>query len=218
MEKTLDHISRYPALPVYYNDDIQTCTEVVNACYHGGIRVFEFVNRGDKAPENFSRLLAYQKEHWPDLLLGIGTIKTAAMAKVFIELGARFIVSPVVKAEIAEETLRRGILWVPGCMTPTEISMAEDLGAPLVKLFPGDALGTGFLKAIKPLFPGMRFMPTGGVNPTSESIRGWLDAGVSAVGLGSKLFAAPEGASGYSWLQERCRELMEWVAGYNEQR
>ncbi|GGG81936.1 bifunctional 4-hydroxy-2-oxoglutarate aldolase/2-dehydro-3-deoxy-phosphogluconate aldolase [Parapedobacter pyrenivorans] len=211
MKKTLDHILKYPVLPVYYHDDIQTCTEVVNACYQGGIRVFEFVNRGDKAPENFAQLLAYQRKYWPDLLLGIGTIKTAAMAAAYTEIGAEFIVSPVVKEEIADITLKKRILWVPGCMTPTEISMAEDLGAPLVKLFPGDTLGTGFLKSIKPLFPTMRFMPTGGVNPTEESISGWFDAGVSAVGLGSKLFAKPEGATGYGWLADRAKELMGWV-------
>jgi len=213
MKSTLNHILKYPVLPVYYNDDIQTCIEVVNACYAGGIRVFEFVNRGERAPENFSRLLAYQREYWPDLLLGIGTIKTAAMATAYVEMGAKFIVSPVVKPAIAEVTLARDILWVPGCMTPTEISMAEDLGAPLVKLFPGDTLGTGFLKSIKPLFPTMLFMPTGGVNPTEESISSWFGAGVSAVGLGSKLFAQPEGATGYDWLADRSRELMGWVKG-----
>src|SRR5690606_29677735 len=117
------------------------------------------------------------------------------------------------KPEIAEAALTGDVLWVPGCMTPTEISLAEDLGAPLVKLFPGDTLGAGFLKSIKPLFPGMRFMPTGGVNPTEESISGWFDAGVSAVGLGSKLFAKPEGAAGFGWLTDRSRELMHWVNG-----
>lgn len=217
MENTLKHILNYPVLPVYYDDDIQTCTEVVNACYQGGIRVFEFVNRGDKAPENFAQLLSFQKENWPDLLLGIGTIKTAAMASAYIAMGAKFIVSPVVKAEIAEVTLEKNILWVPGCMTPTEISLAEDLGAPLVKLFPGDTLGTGFLKGIKPLFPAMRFMPTGGVNPTRESISGWFDAGVSAVGLGSKLFARPAGATGYEWLVQRSSDLMGIVEGYSQQ-
>jgi len=217
MENTLKHILQYPVLPVYYNDDIQTCTEVVNACYQGGIRVFEFVNRGDKAPENFSQLLSFQKENWPDLLLGIGTIKSAAMASAYIAMGAKFIVSPVVKTEIAEVTLKKNILWVPGCMTPTEISQAEDLGAPLVKLFPGDTLGTGFLKGIKPLFPAMRFMPTGGVNPTAESISGWFDAGVSAVGLGSKLFAKPAGTAGYDWLVERSNELMRIVSSYAKQ-
>lgn len=211
MEHTLKHILNYPVLPVYYNDDIQTCLEVVNACYQGGIRVFEFVNRGEKAPENFSRLLAHRQEHWPDLLLGIGTVKTAAVAQAYIDRGATFIVSPVVKAEIAEVTLQKDILWVPGCMTPTEISVAEDLGAPLVKLFPGDTLGTGFLKAIKPLFPQMRFMPTGGVNPTKESIAGWFEAGVSAVGMGSKLFAKPEEATGYNWLVQRASEVMAAV-------
>ncbi|WP_257668794.1 bifunctional 4-hydroxy-2-oxoglutarate aldolase/2-dehydro-3-deoxy-phosphogluconate aldolase [Parapedobacter tibetensis] len=211
MEKTLDHILAHPILPVYYHDDLQTCINVVNACYQGGIRVFEFVNRGDSAPENFSQLLSYQKENWPGLLMGIGTIKNAAMAKAYIDIGAKFIVSPVVKPEIAEITLQKDILWVPGCMTPTEISLAEDLGAPLVKLFPGDTLGAGFLKAIKPLFPAMRFMPTGGVNPTKESITSWFDAGVSAVGLGSKLFAKPEGETGYDWLTERSKELMRWV-------
>lgn len=217
MKNTLEHIINYPVLPVYYNDDIQTCTEVVNACYQGGIRVFEFVNRGDKAPENFSQLLSFQKENWPGLLLGIGTIKSAAMASAYVAMGAEFIVSPVVKAEIAEVTLEKNILWVPGCMTPTEISLAEDLGAPLVKLFPGDTLGTGFLKGIKPLFPAMRFMPTGGVNPTEESISGWFDAGVSAVGLGSKLFTKPEGATGYDWLVQRSRELMRVVNAYTQQ-
>lgn len=211
MKQILDHILAYPVLPVYYHDDIQTCMEVVNACYQGGIRVFEFVNRGEKAPENFAQLLAFQKQNWPDLLLGIGTIKTAAMASAYVEMGARFIVSPVVKADIAAVTLKRDVLWVPGCMTPTEISLAEDLGAPLVKLFPGDTLGAGFLKSIKPLFPTMRFMPTGGVNPTEESISGWFDAGVNAVGLGSKLFAKPADTTGYDWLVERCSHLMRAV-------
>ena len=212
MENTLKHILQYPVLPVYYNDDIQTCIEVVNACYQGGIRVFEFVNRGDKAPENFAQLLAFQQKNWPDLLLGIGTIKTAAMASTYTAMGAKFIVSPVVKAEIAEVTLKQGILWVPGCMTPTEISLAEDLGAPMVKLFPGDALGTGFVKGIKPLFPSMRFMPTGGVNPSADSISGWFAAGVSAVGMGSKLFAKPEGPTGYDWLVQRSRDLMQIIS------
>lgn len=211
MEKTLEHILKYPVLPVFYNDDIQTCVEVVDACYRGGIRVFEFVNRGERAPENFSKLLEYQKEHWPELLLGIGTVKTAEVASMYIERGAEFIVSPVVKPELAEVTLKQGLLWVPGCMTPSEISMAEDLGAPLVKLFPGDMLGAGFLKSIRPLFPTMRFMPTGGVNPTKESISGWFDAGVSAVGLGSKLFAKPDGAAGFDWLADRSKALMGWV-------
>jgi len=211
MKNTLDHILAYPVLPVYYNDDPQTCIDVVNACYEGGIRVFEFVNRGANALENFRRLLEYRNTSLPELKLGIGTIKNAATATQYINAGADFIVSPVVKAEIAEVTLAQNILWIPGCMTPTEISLAEDLGAPLVKLFPGDTLGTKFLKAIKPLFPTMRFMPTGGVSPDEQNVAEWFAAGVSAVGMGSKLFAQPAGATDYQWLAERARDLIGWV-------
>jgi len=212
MKDALAHILSYPVVPVYYHDDIQTCIAVVDACYAGGIRVFEFVNRGDQALRNFAHLLEHRQSHWPDLLLGIGTIKTADTASTYVDVGAAFVVSPIVKEEIAAPTLGRGVLWIPGCMTPTEIAQAEALGAPLVKLFPGDILGPAFLKAVKPLFPGMRFMPTGGVNPTRESLTGWFDAGVSAVGLGSKLFARPEGAAGYDWLTDRSRDLMTWVS------
>lgn len=213
MDKVLAHILKFPVLPVYYHDDPQTCIAVVEACYRGGIRVFEFVNRGALALPNFQELLAYRDAHLPDLLLGIGTIKDAATATAFVNVGADFVVSPIVKAEIAAATLEQQVLWVPGCMTPTEIDLADSMGAPLVKLFPGDTLGPGFLKAVKPLFPQMKFMPTGGVNPDPESIRQWFDAGVSAVGLGSKLFAAPEAAGDYLWLEERCRRLMDGL-GY----
>lgn len=212
MDKILEKIAQHPVIPVYYHDDSATCIEVVKASYAGGIRIFEFVNRGAKALENFKILLDYKKEHMPDLLLGIGTIKTAAQAQDFIDAGADFIVSPIVTKEIAAVTLDKGILWIPGCMTPTEIALAESLGAPLVKLFPGDTLGTGFLKAIKPLFPNVKFMPTGGVDVAEDNIRGWFNAGVYSVGLGSKLFNAPSDANDYSWLSERADKLFGWIA------
>src|SRR5690606_6797581 len=161
---------------------------------------------------NFRILLEYKKAHFPDLLLGIGTIKTAEQAQDFIELGADFIVSPIVTKEIAAVTLDNGILWIPGCMTPTEIALAESLGAPLVKLFPGDTLGAGFLKAIKPLFPNLKFMPTGGVDVSEESLRSWFDAGVLAVGMGSKLFSAPTDATDYAWLSARVAHLFRIVS------
>lgn len=211
MKEILDHILAYPVLPVYYHDDPQTCIDVANACYEGGIRVFEFVNRGANALENFKHLLEFRNAHLPELKLGIGTIKDADTATQYLKAGADFIVSPIVKKEIAEVTLHRNVLWIPGCMTPTEINLAEDLGAPLVKLFPGDTLGTKFLKGIKPLFPTMRFMPTGGVSPDEQNISEWFNAGVSAVGMGSKLFARPDGATGYDWLSERARQVIGWV-------
>ena len=117
----------------------------------------------------------------------------------------------IVTFVVGDETLNKGILWIPGCMTPTEIALAERLQAPLVKLFPGDTLGPKFLKAIKPLFPQVKFMPTGGVDVEEQNIQSWFDAGVFSVGLGSKLFAAPQGAEGYDWLVERVKQLMSMV-------
>lgn len=211
MSKILDLIAQYPAIPVYYHEDENICIEVLTACYEGGIRVFEFVNRGPKALDNFEALLAYKKEHFPDLALGIGTIKTAAQARLFVEKGAEFIVSPIVDVQIAKETVEKGVDWIPGCMTPTEIALAESLGVSLVKLFPGDTLGPKFLKAIKPLFPNLKFMPTGGVDVEKQNIDEWFGAGVFSVGLGSKLFSAPNDADGYNWLVDRVKLLMELV-------
>jgi 2-dehydro-3-deoxyphosphogluconate aldolase/(4S)-4-hydroxy-2-oxoglutarate aldolase len=210
---TLSIIQQYPVIPVYYHDDADTCIAVINACYAGGIKVFEFTNRGHRAIQNFKLLLQYRNNHLPELKLGIGTIKTAAQAEEYIRLGADFIVSPIIKKELAEITSAKDILWIPGCMTPTEIALAEELEAPLVKLFPGDTLGPGFLKAIKPLFPALKFMPTGGVELDKEGIDKWLNAGVTAIGFGSKLFQAPENTSGYNWLTERCLSLINLING-----
>ena len=210
MNEVLKLIGGNPVIPVYYNDNIDSCKDVLTKCYKGGIRVFEFVNRGVNARENFKQLLTFKSEHFPDLKLGIGTIKTGEQAKEFIALGAEFIVSPIIKKKIAEITAKHGLLWIPGCMTPTEIAKAEELGASLVKLFPGDSLGPNFLKAIKPLFPDLKFMPTGGVDTTEENIRTWKQAGIYAVGLGSKLFSPPADESGEDWLSERCKLLLKW--------
>lgn len=211
VSNSLKVIQEYPVIPVYYHDDAQTCLEVLKASYAGGIRVFEFTNRGAKAPDNFKVLLDYRNEHLPELKLGIGTIKTVEQAKAYIQLGADFIVSPIVRADLAEVAAAHDIFWIPGCMTPTEINLAEELGATLVKLFPGDTLGPGFLKAIKPLFPNLKFMPTGGVDVNKENIDTWLNAGVTSLGFGSKLFQQPENATDYSWLTERCQLLMTLV-------
>lgn len=176
-------------IPVFYHDSAEISAEVLKACYEGGIRVFEFTNRGENARHNFSVLRDLKTTSMPDLYLGIGTIKNAAEAKQFIDIGADFIVSPVVDTETGAYCKEQNVLWIPGCMTPTEISVAEKSGAPLVKLFPGSALGPGFVKAIKPLFPAMKFMPTGGVEPEKENLKSWFDAGVVCVGMGSNLLS-----------------------------
>lgn len=211
-KNTLEAIQNYPVIPVYYHEDADTCLAVVNACYKGGIRIFEFTNRGENAIENFKILLKFRNDNLPDLQLGIGTIKTVEQAQEYINIGADFIVSPIVKAELAKLTSENDVLWIPGCMTPTEINLAEELGAPLIKLFPGDTLGPGFLKAIKPLFPALKFMPTGGVDVNKENIENWLNAGVTALGFGSKLFQNPaEVTTDYAWLTDRCKLLVKLV-------
>lgn len=186
-EIILSAFERSKVIPVFYHDDPEVCCEVMQACYDGGIRVFEFTNRGENARRNFSIMRDRKLQHMPDMYLGIGTIKNAADAKTFTEMGADFIVSPIINPAIAEYCNGAGIFWVPGCMTPTEIALAEENKAQLVKLFPGSSLGPGYVKAIKPLFPTMKFMPTGGVEPEAANLKSWFDAGVVCVGMGSNL-------------------------------
>ncbi|MBV8255621.1 MAG: bifunctional 4-hydroxy-2-oxoglutarate aldolase/2-dehydro-3-deoxy-phosphogluconate aldolase [Chitinophaga sp.] len=174
-------------IPVFYHEDVNVCLEVLQACYDGGLRVFEFTSRGAAARANFTAMLERKKATMPEMYLGIGTIKNAADAAFFADAGADFIVCPIVDPATAEICHQRQITWIPGCMTPTEIALAEKNGAGLVKLFPGNVLGPGFAAAIKPLFPGLKFMPTGGVEPTAASMKSWFDTGVICVGMGSNL-------------------------------
>lgn len=176
-------------IPVFYHDDAAICLDVLQACYDGGLRVFEFTSRGENARKNFAALRDRKVASMPDLYLGIGTIKNAADAAVYAGMGADFIVCPVTDPETAAYCQSAPITWIPGCMTPSEIAVAEKNGAQLVKLFPGNVLGPGYVKSIKPLFPQLKFMPTGGVEPTQISMDAWFDAGVVCVGMGSNLLS-----------------------------
>lgn len=176
-------------LPLFYHADQQVCLEVTKALYRAGIRAIEFTNRGEAAFENFKALIAFRNESMKDLLLGIGTIRTGEQATKFIEAGADFLISPVFDPAVWNIAFKNKVLWIPGCMTPTEIHVAENAGCKLVKLFPGNVLKPSFVSAIKELFPAMDFMPTGGVEVDKENISEWFKAGVSAVGLGSKLIS-----------------------------
>lgn len=178
---------RSKIIPVFYHDDEEVCCKVMEACYAAGIRVFEFTNRGEHARRNFATMRDRKLVDMPDMYLGIGTIKNGEDAKAFAGAGADFIISPITDVSIADACKAEDIVWVPGCMTPSEIAAAEKTGARFVKLFPGSLLGPEFVTAVKPLFPAMKFMPTGGVAPTKESIQTWLDAGVICVGMGSNL-------------------------------
>lgn len=178
----------YPLVPVFYHPDIATCKTVLQAAYDGGVRVFEFTNRGENALEVFSGLVKYAAEHCPDLVLGIGTIATGESAQQFIDAGAAFVVQPFTTPEVGEVCRKNGIPWIPGTMTVTEIQQATTLGAEMVKIFPGNILGSAYIKALRGPLPKVKIMVTGGVEPTEASLEEWFSAGVNAVGLGSQLF------------------------------
>ena len=176
------------AIPLYYNPDINITKEVISSCYRGGMKIFEFTNRGDFAHEQFAELFKWAKTEMPDLILGVGTVVEAGTCSIYIQMGANFIVSPLLNEEMARVCNRRKVLWVPGCATASEIGRAEELGAELVKLFPGPTVGgANFLKAYLGPCPWTNIMPSGGVSPTSENLTEWFNAGAYCVGMGSQL-------------------------------
>jgi 2-dehydro-3-deoxyphosphogluconate aldolase/(4S)-4-hydroxy-2-oxoglutarate aldolase len=175
-------------VPLFYNPDPQVCKEVIAACHAGGARVFEFTNRGDFAHEVFAEVRKWALMELPDMMVGAGSVPDAPTAAIFMQTGADFIVSPALNPEVARICNRRKVLWIPGCGTVTEISQAEELGAEIVKIFPGNAVGgPSFVKAVKGPCPWTSIMPTGGVEPTEENLSGWFAAGVTCVGMGSAL-------------------------------
>jgi len=186
-KQILDSIITQGILPLFYNESAEVSLETTRTLYKAGIRVIEYTNRGAAALENFKLLKKAQQDELHDLILGIGTIKTVQHAEDFIAAGADFIIAPIVNPDVARVAQQHNMLWCPGCMTPTEIHLAQQHNAALIKLFPANILGPGFVSAIKELFPGQLFMPTGGVELTQENISSWFKAGVCAVGMGSKL-------------------------------
>lgn len=176
-------------VPLFYNSDIEVSKKVLKACYDGGARLMEFTARGDFAHEVFGELNKYALKSLKGMIMGVGSVTDAAAASRFMALGANFIVTPVLREDIAIVCNRRKVLWSPGCGSLTEICSAEELGCEIVKLFPGGTYGADFVKAIKGPQPWTSIMPTGGVSPTKESIESWFKAGVTCVGMGSKLIA-----------------------------
>lgn len=192
MNKTqhvIDTIVKQGILPLYFNADETVSLEILYALYRAGIRAIEYTHRGDEATGNFKKMIEIRNTEMPDLLLGIGTIKNLAQTEIYLDLGADFFISPGFVPEVAVKLINQGILYIPGCMTPTEIIAAENYGVRFIKLFPGDKIQPDFLASIKDIFPYLVFMPTGGVDTTKENIQAWFNAGVSAVGMGSKLIS-----------------------------
>lgn len=190
MSKKLELLKLIPEqgiLPLYFNKDEETSIQLLKTLFNAGIRTVEYTNRGDAALKNFKQMRKVIDAELPGMYLGIGTIKDGTMAQTFIDAGADYIICPGLVESVAQVADQHDMLWVPGCMTPSEIIKAETMGAKMIKLFPGNILGPEFLSAIKALFPDLLFMPTGGVELDKGNIESWFKAGVCAVGMGSKL-------------------------------
>jgi 2-dehydro-3-deoxyphosphogluconate aldolase/(4S)-4-hydroxy-2-oxoglutarate aldolase len=202
-------------VPVFYNSDAALAQKVVKACYDGGIRAFEFTNRGDGAHKVFEQLMAFVRAECPDMALGAGTILDAGTASLYIQLGADFLVSPCTVDEVARLCNRRGIPYSPGCGTVTEIVHAQELGCDLVKVFPaGSVGGPSFVKNVLGPLPWAMVMCTGAVEPTEDNLRAWAASGVTAVGMGSKLFPKEVVASGdWEAISSLCRKCLGWFNG-----
>ena len=199
-------------VPLFFHDDIEVAKNVTKACYDGGARLLEFTSRGDFAHQVFGELSKYCNKELPDMVLGVGSVTDAASASMYMALGANFVVTPVLREDIAIVCNRRKVMWSPGCGSLTEICRAEELGCEVVKLFPGGTYGPGFVKAIKGPQPWTSIMPTGGVSPTEENLKGWFGAGATCVGMGSKLITKEMvAAKDYSGISNNCKKALKLI-------
>ena len=199
-------------VPVFYNPDIGVAKSVLKACYDGGVRVFEFTNRGEKAAEVFAQLVKYD-ETLPGMILGVGSISFAADARKFIRLGARFVVGPQYVPEVLRVCRCRRMPYIPGCGTVSEVGNAQRKGCTICKVFPGDVLGPAFVKGLRAPMPWSRIMVTGGVKPTEENLSAWFAAGVGCVGMGSNLFPKEAIAAGdWAAITKLCAGALEIIA------
>ena len=200
-------------VPLFYHPDVETGKEILKACYDGGARIMEFTNRGDFAQEVFAQLNKYVIKELPEML-GIGSVNDAPTAAIYMQLGANFIVGASFREDIARICNRRKVLYVPGCGTLTEIGTAEEMGCEFVKLFPGSVYGPDFVKSIKGPSPWTRIMPTGGVSTDEDNLNGWFNAGVSAVGMGSKMISK-DIISDKNWdaLVKRVGDTLSYIKG-----
>lgn len=200
-------------VPVFYHKDPEVAKQVVKACYDGGVRAFEFTNRGDFAHEVFEQVVKFAAVECPDMAVGVGSVVDPATAALFIQLGACFVVGPLFNPEVYRICNRRNIPYTPGCGTVSEIGAAQETGCDLCKVFPGDVLGPKFVKGLMAPMPWSKIMVTGGVEPTRENIAAWFAAGVFCVGMGSKLFPKDRvAASDWKYITDKCREALSYVA------
>ena len=206
-------IKEAPMVPVFYHKDAAVAKQVIKACYEGGVRAFEFTNRGDFAQEVFAECVKYAAVECPELALGIGSVVDAPTAAMYIQLGACFVVGPLFNPEVAQVCNRRLVPYCPGCGTVSEIGKAQELGCDLTKLFPGDVYGPNMVKGLMAPMPWSKIMVTGGVSPDEENLRSWFKAGVFCVGMGSKLFPKDKvAAQDWQYVTDKCREALGYIA------
>lgn len=200
-------------VPVFYHSNPEIAKQVVKACYDGGVRAFEFTNRGDFAHEVFAEVVKYAAKECPELAVGVGSVVDPATAALYLQLGACFVVGPLFNPEVARVCNRRSVPYTPGCGTVSEVGAAQECGCDLCKVFPGDVLGPKFVKGLTAPMPWSKLMVTGGVEPTRENISAWFAAGVYCVGIGSKLFPKDKiAAADWQYISDKCAEAIGYAA------
>lgn len=200
-------------VPVFYHKDAEVAKQVIKACYEGGVRAFEFTNRGDFAHEVFAECVKFAAKECPELAMGVGSVVDAPTAALYIQLGACFVVGPLLNPEIARVCNRRLVPYVPGCGTVSEVGMAQELGCDMTKVFPGDVYGPAFVKGMMAPCPWSKIMVTGGVSPDQDNLTAWFKAGVFCVGMGSKLFPKDKvQAQDWQYITDQCRQSLAYIA------
>ncbi|MDH6308549.1 2-dehydro-3-deoxyphosphogluconate aldolase/(4S)-4-hydroxy-2-oxoglutarate aldolase [Dysgonomonas sp. PFB1-18] len=199
-------------VPVFYHNDCETAKQVVKACYEGGVRAFEFTNRGDFAHEIFGELVKWSAKECPDMILGIGSVVDAGTASLYLQVGANFVVGPLLNPDIFKVCNRRQVAYVPGCGSVSEVGYAQELGAEVVKVFPGDVVGPGFVKGLKAPMPWSNIMVTGGVTPAEDNLSKWFSAGANCVGMGSNLFPKDViAAKEWGKITQMCKDTLDII-------
>lgn len=210
--QTLSVMKETGMVPVFYHADAEVAKNVLKACYEGGVRAFEFTNRGDFAHEVFGELVKFAAKECPEMILGVGSIVEPAAASLYIQLGANFVVGPLFNPEVAKICNRRLVPYTPGCGSVSEVGAAQEAGCDLCKVFPGDVLGPNFVKGLKAPMPWSMLMVTGGVKPEEENLKGWFGSGVTCVGMGSNLFPADMiKAQNWAGISELCKNALDII-------
>lgn len=207
--QVINKIAAAPMVPVFYHKDAAVACAVLKACYEGGVRAFEFTNRGDFAHEVFNEVIKFAARECPEMAVGVGSVVEPGTASLYMQMGACFVVGPLFNPEVAKACNRRQVPYIPGCGTVSEVGAAQEAGCEVCKVFPGDVMGPKFVKGLMAPMPWSKLMVTGGVEPTEENLSSWFNAGAFAVGMGSKLFPKDKVAAGdWKYVSDKCREAL----------